>query len=64
MLIYVPVRCRRHGAAPEPPGELTAGRVRPDLLEGRERTHLVALVRAGARFERGYLVERPEALAA
>ncbi|MFG2563756.1 IS256 family transposase [Streptomyces sp. NPDC048496] len=26
--------------------------------------HLVALVRAGARFERGHLVERPEALAA
>ena len=26
--------------------------------------HLVALVRAGARFERGYLVERPEAVAA
>ncbi|MGP3991540.1 IS256 family transposase [Streptomyces sp. 3N207] len=26
--------------------------------------HLVALVRAGARFERGYLVERPETLAA
>ncbi|WP_445330361.1 hypothetical protein [Streptomyces sp. A475] len=26
--------------------------------------HLVALVRAGARFERGHLVERPESLAA
>lgn len=26
-------------------------------------THLVALVRTGARFERGQLVERPEALA-
>jgi hypothetical protein len=26
--------------------------------------HLVALVRAGARFERGHLVERPEAQAA
>jgi hypothetical protein len=26
--------------------------------------HLVALVRAGARFERGQLVERPESLAA
>jgi hypothetical protein len=26
--------------------------------------HLVALVRAGARFERGHLVERPEAHAA
>jgi transposase-like protein len=26
--------------------------------------HLVALVRAGARFERGHLVERPETLAA
>ncbi|GAA0513375.1 hypothetical protein GCM10010390_14660 [Streptomyces mordarskii] len=26
--------------------------------------HLVALVRAGARFERGHLVERPEARAA
>jgi hypothetical protein len=27
----------------------------------RKRAHLVALVRAGARFERGVLVERPEA---
>jgi len=27
----------------------------------RERGYLVALVRAGARFERGVLVERPEA---
>lgn len=26
--------------------------------------HIVALVRAGARFERGRLVERPEAVAA
>jgi hypothetical protein len=26
--------------------------------------HLVALVRAGARFERGHLVERPASLAA
>lgn len=30
----------------------------------RERTHLVALVRAGARFERGHLVERSESHAA
>lgn len=26
--------------------------------------HLVGLVRAGARFERGYLIERPETFAA
>jgi transposase-like protein len=38
--------------------------VRPGPLAGRELTHLVALVRAGAHFERGYLVERPEAVAA
>ena len=33
-------------------------------LEGRERPHLVAPVRAGARFERGVLVERREPRAA
>ncbi|TLS41366.1 hypothetical protein FE633_36605 [Streptomyces montanus] len=32
-------------------------------LAGRACTHLVALVRAGARFGRGQLVERPETLA-
>jgi putative transposase len=39
-----------------------------ESAQGRWRAvnapHLVALVRAGARFERGLLVERPEAVAA
>lgn len=47
------------------PGDgVQARRVRPGPLASRERTHLVALVRAGARFERGHLVERHEAPAA
>ncbi|MDH6228887.1 putative transposase [Streptomyces sp. MJP52] len=47
------------------PGDgLQAPRVRPAAVAGRERPHLVAFVRGGARFERGHLVERPEARAA
>jgi hypothetical protein len=31
-------------------------------MAGRQRTRLIALVRAGVRFERSQLVERPEAV--
>ncbi|MFE7659409.1 hypothetical protein ACFU7U_00850 [Streptomyces celluloflavus] len=34
------------------------------IAELADQRDLVALVRAGARFERGHLVERPEAVAA
>ena len=37
-----------------------AHRVRTSPLARRQRPHLVALVRAGARFEKGKLVERPD----
>jgi hypothetical protein len=36
-----------------------AGSSNSACRSGRERTHLVALVRAGVRFERGHLVELP-----
>jgi hypothetical protein len=34
--------------------------VNPGLTARGQRTHLVALVRAGAKFENGKLVERPD----
>lgn len=43
---------------------LQAHRVRPGRWRAVNAAHLVALVRAGARFERGQLVERPEGRAA
>jgi putative transposase len=43
---------------------LQAHRVRPGPVAGRKRAPSRPLVRAGARFERGHLVERPETLAA
>ncbi|MFF9352380.1 hypothetical protein [Streptomyces sp. NPDC014734] len=44
---------------------LETGRLTPDDAERAVNApHLVALVRAGARFERGHFVERPGAYAA
>ena len=45
-------RRNRHG--------LQADRGGPVTLAGGQRAHLVALVRAGAKFENGKLVERPD----
>jgi len=39
---------------------IQADRIRASPLARRQRPHLVALVRAGARFEKGTLVERPD----
>jgi hypothetical protein len=37
-----------------------AHRISTDPVAGRQRTHLVALVRAGAVFKNGKLIERPD----
>jgi hypothetical protein len=45
--------------------QLTVGRVaEPGPLARGQRPHVVALVRSGAKFENGFLVERDETVAA
>ena len=64
---FAPVRARTR--VTKGPGSKAAGLGdglqaaggRPGPLAGGQRPHLVALIRAGARFERGVLGERPAA---
>ena len=54
--------------SPRAPGSRAAGvamafkfiEISTDPAAGRQRTHLVALVRAGAVFKNGKLIERPD----
>jgi hypothetical protein len=62
--MIVPLASRRGDHAHCPPIHATTPRKHLEAAEGRWRAvngpHLVALVRAGAKFEKGRLVERPK----